>query len=187
MNNAIVFIHGFAGGDYEYRPIISFLQSRTERACYAFLYKEKFGQISFEILADQLHAFIITNIHEPVIDIVALSQGGIIARQYIGRYHDRKIRRCITLCTPHKGSLLAYLGFFRGIKELRPSSPLLHAFDCKNAEYFAVYNPLDLMVFPGWFAKLDCAKENKRIIAPLHQLTFWRKQTLNYILRVLTS
>jgi len=185
MNNPILFIHGFGGGKYEYKPVIKFLNNNGDHKCYEFVYKEKFGQSSLKIIAEHLHKYVAEHIAEPKLDIVAISQGGIIARYYISNYSDKKIDKCVTLCTPHSGSLVAYFGFLPGIKELRPGSQLLKNLDTKKAEYYAVYNPFDLFVFPGWKAKLNCAKENKKIYSALHQFTFWNKRTLNFILSAL--
>jgi triacylglycerol lipase len=119
--------------------------------------------------------------------MIGISQGGIIARYQIAKVADNKVRKCITLCSPHHGSWLAYLAPLPGIKDLRPNSRLLQELDNAKAQYHAVYNPLDLMVFPGWSAKLEAAQENKRIYSPLHQLTFKKKETFNHILSILNS
>jgi triacylglycerol lipase len=185
MKNPILFIHGFGGGKYEYQPVIRFLKKHSNPVCYEFVYKDKFGQSSMKLIAEDLHKYIVKNIPEQELDIIGFSQGGIIARYYISHYSDKKINKCITLCTPHSGSLMAYVGFFPGIKELQPNSLLLKDLDTGKAEYYAVYNPLDLFVFPGWHAKFKFAKENKRVFALLHQLTFWNKRTLNFISSVL--
>lgn len=187
MKYPILFIHGFAGGRYEYQPIISFLKKHGNSVCYEFVYEKKFGIASLKKIADELHEFVISNVKEPEIDIVAMSQGGVIARWYIGKYRDKKIRRCITLCSPHHGSLLAYIGIFPGIKDLQPGSPFLKELDSDGAEYYTVYNPLDLMVVPGWSGKMEKAKENKCVYALAHPLTFWNKKTCEFILRVLST
>ncbi len=187
MKHPILFIHGFAGGSYEFKPIIRYLKSHDDPVCYEFVYKKKFGQVSLKVIAQELHEFIITHVPEPELDIVAISQGGVIARYYIAHYQDRKIRKCITLCSPHHGSLLAYIGILPGIKELQPHNSFLKKLDVKKAEYYAVYNPADLMVFPGWFAKFREAKENKRVLSLLHPLTFSNQATLKFIYNTLSN
>lgn len=181
MIRPIVFIHGFGGGVWEYEPIIRFLSERGDSTPYRFSYQKNLGQVSLKVLAHQLHEFICSTVSEHEIDIVALSQGGIIARLYIALYDDVKVRKCITLCSPHKGSLLACVGIFRGIKELQPSSSLLKQLDRTKARYYAVYNPLDLMVIPGWSGRLDGAVANKPVWAAFHPLTFSHPETLAFI------
>lgn len=185
MKKSVLFIHGFGGGKYEYKPVIKFLKDHGDFVCYEFEYNEKFGLTSLKLIAEKLHKYVSEFVKEPEIYIIGFSQGGIIVRYYIRHFSDKKVKKCITLCTPHKGSLIAsVVGVFPGIKELQPNSQLLKELDTKT-DYYAVYNPLDLMVFPGWRARLDCAKENKMIFSFSHQLTFWRKKTLKYILSIL--
>ncbi len=105
--------------------------------CYQFVYKENLGQSSVKLITEHLHKYISNNISEPELNIVALSQGGIIARYYISHYSDKKINKCITICTPHSGSWVAYLGSSPGIKELRPHSSLLKELDTHTAYVLA--------------------------------------------------
>jgi triacylglycerol lipase len=183
----IVLIHGFGGGAYEFKPIIRFLKKNRVIKCYEFTYNQKFGQVSLKSISEEFSAFIKKNVAEKEFYIIGISQGGIIARYYIQNSKDRKIRKCITVCTPHKGSLLAYLSWKPGFLDLRPGSKLLTELNKKKdtTRYFCVYNPLDLMVFPGTNAILDKAAENKRVISLAHPLTFWAKPTLCFILKKL--
>lgn len=181
MKRPILLIHGFSGGHYEFRPIIKFLKANGWEKFYEFSYGRKFGQVSLREISKELDSFIADNVKESEFDVVAISQGGIIARHQIARTHNNRVRKCVTLCAPHHGSWLAYLLFLPGVKDLRPKSPVLNDLDENKAEYHAVYNPLDLMVLPGWSAKMDSAKSNLCVFSPLHQLTFWNKKTLKFI------
>ena len=180
LKRPIVFIHGFGGGSYEYQPISRFLQEQGLAPCYEFSYTEKIGQVSLKKIAWQLNAFLQT-LPDHEFDIVALSQGGIIARLAIAYLIGKKIRTCVTVCTPHHGSLLAYVGFLPGIRELRPGSPLFHELDSSRATYYAVWNPLDMMVIPGSSAKFEHAQENKKVVALLHPLTFSHPETIKFL------
>lgn len=185
LKRPIVFIHGFGGGSYEYWPIRRFLQKKGMTSCYEFSYTEKIGQVSLKKTAWQLNAFL-QSLPDPEFDIVALSQGGIIARLAIAHLIGKKIRMCVTVCTPHHGSLLAYVGFLPGIRELRPGSPLFQELDTSRAKYYAVWNPLDMMVIPGSSAKFEYAQENKKVVALLHPLTFSHPETLKFIFEKLS-
>ncbi len=181
MKYPIIFIHGFGGSAREYRPILRYLAERGSLTSYEFSYKERFGQVSLRDIAWQLHLYIQKHVMEERFDIVALSQGGIIARCYIGSYANKRVRTCVTVCTPHAGSFLANIGVLPGIIELKPASKFLAELDTSSADYYTVYNPLDLMVFPGWNAKLACAKGSMCVRALLHPLTFSAKATLDFI------
>lgn len=181
FKNPILFIHGFGGGKEEYQSIISYLKTLGSPKCYEFFYAQSLGEVSLRVIAEQLHVFIAEHIAEHELDIIGLSQGGVIARYYIKHFTDKKIRTCITICTPHQGSLLAHVGTRPGIKDLQPMSELLTDLDCDKADYYAVHNPLDLIVFPGWNARMDDAKENKCVWALTHPLTFSDRATLDFI------
>lgn len=185
IQNPIIFIHGLGGGSYEYKPVINFIEKNLKVKIYEFTYARRFGQVSLNDIARELSEYINNNVKEGQINIIAFSQGGIVARSYITNYSDKKIDKCITVCTPHNGSFFAYFLFLKGIKELRPKSLLLRNLDIHKASYYSVYNPLDLVVFPGISAKFKHAKENKKVFALLHKFTFTNKNTLEFILNVL--
>jgi triacylglycerol lipase len=185
----IVFIHGMGGGTYEYQPIIRILRENGFEKFYEFSYEEKFGELSLTELGKRFDKYVAANVAEKEFNIIALSQGGIIARYFIMINKKKTVKKCITLCTPHKGSLMAYLSRTPGFIDLRPSSDLLKSLENRNdkTKHYSVYNPIDISVFPGTNAILESASENKRIVSLLHHLTFRNQSTLKFILRVLTK
>jgi hypothetical protein len=189
----VLFIHGFGGGVYEYRPIQKFLKDKfgDQIAFYEFAYKEKFGQKELGFIADKLTKYIDEKLKDKRFCVIAFSQGGIIWRIYESQNHS--LNNCtdkvITICTPHNGSWLAYIfGFFLpGVRDLKPDSLLLQKLNNQktNLKYYSIYNPLDLMVFPGTNAIFDQAVINKRVCDIGHMFTFWNKKTLNFVKEVL--
>lgn len=180
----IVFIHGFGGGSYEFQPIIRFLKKNGHKKFYEFCYEKKWGEVSLKEIAKEFAHFLDKNVKEETITIVAMSQGGIIAGYYLQHLNKKKVKKCFTICTPYKGSVTAYLSSRPGAKELRPQSAFLKKinFPTKRTKFYAVYNPLDLMVFPGTNAIFDKATKNKRVFSVGHLFTFWNKHTLQFIL-----
>jgi len=57
--------------------------------------------------------------------MVAHSMGGLVARAYLRRYGGAKVRRLITVGTPHQGSMLAYLFPGVSLSQLRPRNEWL--------------------------------------------------------------
>ena len=185
----IVFIHGFGGGAYEFQPIIKFLKKNKIVKFYEFTYDKNWGEVSIKDIAREFDLFVNKNIKEKVVNIIGISQGGIIARLFLQKNNSLSVKKLITLCTPHSGSLLAYLWSSPGFIDLRPGSKVLKLINGENDNviYYSVYNSLDLMVFPGTNAKFGKAKKNKMVISLLHPLTFWAKPTLKFILTSLND
>jgi triacylglycerol lipase len=171
----IILIHGFGASTKQYISIVKYLKEKGIGNIYEFDYPNKFGFLSLKANAKDLAEFIEQNIKEKNINLIGISQGGIIALAYLKFYKNREVKKLFTLCTPHKGSVLAKKVKLPGIIELRPDSQLLKELEDfakeSKIEIYSVYTPFDLMVFPGWNAKTDCGK-NKMVLAPLHPLAF---------------
>jgi triacylglycerol lipase len=91
------------------------------------------------------------------IDIVAHSLGGIVARTFMSLGEGRgKVRKLVTLGTPHQGTHLSFIakGLSRGAldADLRVNSFLIRLLTStalpKNSEIVSIYSPFDLTVLP---------------------------------------
>lgn len=182
MKPPILFIHGFSGGRYEFKPIIIYLSKHGYSRFYEFTYQRKFGQVSIRDIAKELSDYVKANVKEKEIAIIGCSQGGLVAEYYMKHLCNKGVKRLITLCTPHKGTLLAYLWNWPGIKDLRPGSKLIVEMKdfMKYRWCYAVYTPFDLMVFPGWNAIPDNGKA-KMSLAVAHPLAFWLPGSLKFV------
>ncbi|MDD5110740.1 MAG: alpha/beta fold hydrolase [Patescibacteria group bacterium] len=188
MHN-ILLIHGFGADRRQYRPIVRYLRRHGFSQFYEFEYRKKFGQVPIAHLAQQLDDYVRQNIREPHVDCIAISQGGMIARYFIQRHNPRLIRCCITLCTPHHGTLAAHLLPWKGLMDLRPGSPLLRQLNqtADATPYYCVWTPFDLMVIPGWSARLPQAAKNLRVWSLAHPLAFRSRAALRFIAACLTA
>jgi triacylglycerol lipase len=184
--NPILFIHGFAGSDEHYKPIKKFLKEKGIDNFYEFRYNNKFGLNSLKFAAQELSEYADKYIKEDHIHIIALSQGGIVALTYLKYFGNGKINvdKLFTLCTPHRGSLLAHLFNWAGFVDLRPKSKLLLELEKfikeEKMEIYSVYTPFDCMVFPGWNAR---AKRGKRkiVFSPTHPMALCCPAALKFI------
>ncbi len=93
------------------------------------------------------------------VDIIAHSLGGIIARCYIQILTGhQKVKHCITLGTPHQGTLLSKVGIGKSIKELRPTSGLIKKLNSKplpkSVSFTSFWSPFDAMVWPSRHAQI---------------------------------
>ncbi len=173
----ILFIHGFGGTQLEHQKIRRNLAEHTH---FIFNYTKKWGTISLHMLAKN-----VSKKYTDIDVIIGMSQGGIIAT-LAHEVYGLSVKKIITICTPFKGSLLSYMIYFVGVKELRPKSKLLQLLNEKlsksQTKYYAIYNPLDLMVFPGTSAKNPYAIKTESVFALSHLSTFSSTKTIKFIL-----
>jgi triacylglycerol lipase len=186
----IIFVHGFSGGRYEYQPLIRYLKRHGINNCHEFVYIKNTGKVSLIETAKDLQKFIQNKKLKNIV-FIGISQGGIIS-SFCNEYLLKKpVKKCITICTPFDGSYSAYFMRRIGAMELRPNNLLIKQLMGKlkrsKTKYYGVWNPLDLMVLPGWSGKQEFMKKTKMVIAPLHQLTFWTFTTKRFMLDCITS
>jgi pimeloyl-ACP methyl ester carboxylesterase len=190
MKNAILFVHGFIGSKKEYQPIIKYLKKKGFNKFYEFCYLQNKGQVSIKEIAKELSGFISNNITEEKFDVIGISQGGIIFLTYLKYFKNKEVGKIFTLCSPHDGSLFAYFGKKPGFIDLRPKSNLLVDINQfvknSNLEIFSVFTPFDLMVFPGWNARLNYGKI-KMVLTPFHPLVFMCSTTKKFIYKNLIN
>jgi pimeloyl-ACP methyl ester carboxylesterase len=94
------------------------------------------------------------------IHIVGHSLGGLIARYFVQRMQGyRRVHTCVTLGSPHQGTVLARMGkVVPLIRQLAPDSDLiteltLAAPDC-TTRFIAFYSDIDHLILPHWNATI---------------------------------
>ena len=105
------------------------------------------------------------------IHVVGHSLGGLIARYYVQRLGgDRRVHTCVTLGTPHQGTVAARLLPWPLVKQVRPDSDLMAelaepAPGCKT-RFIAFYSDVDQLIVPQRRARIhhaDLAARNIRV------------------------
>lgn len=82
--------------------------------------------------------------------LVGHSMGGLVARAYLARFGSGRVRRLVTLATPHAGSKLAFLGIGRNARQMEPTSVWLKELwrDRPDIPMVSVRNSHDNFVVP---------------------------------------
>ncbi|MFD3405769.1 esterase/lipase family protein [Kribbella sp. NPDC058693] len=105
------------------------------------------------------------------IHVIGHSLGGLIARYYIQRLGgDERVHTCVTLGTPHQGTIAAKLLPWPLVKQVRPDSDLMAelaepAPDCRT-RFVAFYSDVDQLIVPQRRARIrhpDLLASNLRI------------------------
>ena len=105
------------------------------------------------------------------IHVIGHSLGGLIARYYAQRLGgDERVHTCVTLGTPHQGTMAARLLPWPLVKQIRPDSDLMAeldepAPDCRS-RFVAFYSDVDQLIVPQRRARLrhpDLIARNVRI------------------------
>ncbi|MCX6722992.1 MAG: hypothetical protein NT094_02870 [Candidatus Staskawiczbacteria bacterium] len=182
--NPILFVHGIVGDAKQYQPIIKYLRKKGINNFYEFSYESRIGIHPIKVIAEELADYIKENVKEENINIIAFSQGGIIALAYLKFFKNKDIDKIFTICSPHKGSALAYLLNLPGFIDLRPNSKLLKELEDftqgNKINIYSLYTPLDLVVLPGWNAKPKHG-QTKMVLAPTHTSAFSWPSTMDFI------
>jgi triacylglycerol lipase len=94
------------------------------------------------------------------IHVIGHSLGGLIARYYVQRLGgDQRVHTCVTLGTPHQGTVAAKLLPWPLVKQVRPESDLLTelaepAPDCRT-RFVAFYSDVDQLIVPQRRARIQ--------------------------------
>jgi len=138
------------------------LKRRLRKAGLGPTYAPSYGPplASIDLFADQIAAKIdgiLAATGAKQVSIVAHSMGGLVARAYVRKYGGDKVKRVITIGTPHQGSVHAWLFPGTSLGQLRPGNPWLDALpepDGGSPPFVSVWSWHDSMVAPQTSARL---------------------------------
>lgn len=103
QKNLVILIHGLHQAPFIMRPMAKRLQNQGFTT-HQFGYRSMRDGI--KVNSQRLNAWLKVN-HNPAkpIDLIGHSLGGLIIRDFIAHYPEWDIGRCVTLGTPHNGSI----------------------------------------------------------------------------------
>jgi triacylglycerol esterase/lipase EstA (alpha/beta hydrolase family) len=124
----VLLVHGVLCNAGVWSKVRNGLAARGHRAVYAISSGPPLASI--ERFADQLAVKIdavLAATGAAQLVVVCHSMGGLVVRAYLRRHGGAKLRRIVTIATPHHGSAHARLSFGRCLSEMRPGSAWLAA------------------------------------------------------------
>ncbi len=154
----VVLVHGYLANRGPLLPLAAYLRARGHKQILAYEYS---GEAGIEQAAIGLRDFLRERVRGGRIDLVCHSLGGLVARVYIQQLGGaRRVDRCITLGTPHRGTYNAYWVASRVGRELRPDSTFLARLDASRARaapvrFASIVAGSDNIVIPRVFSSND--------------------------------
>jgi triacylglycerol lipase len=151
----VVFVHGYMMNRACFLPLYAYLRAKGFEQVLSFNYKTANG---IEQSARELKKYLSRHVRGGRVDLVCHSLGGIVARLYIQELGgSRRVDRCITLSTPHKGTYSSYWVFSRVGNDMRPDSALLTRLESSRSKapkvkYTSIVAGSDNIVVPRVFA-----------------------------------
>jgi triacylglycerol lipase len=134
------------------------------------------GAAGLETLASQIAAYVDAELPpQSPLDLLGFSMGGVVSRYYVQRLGGvERVRRLVTLSSPHHGTATAYLSRRPGSVQMRPDSALLADLNgdlgaLARVDFTSIWTPLDLMILPPESSRLPLGRE-VLVAAPLHGL-----------------
>ncbi|MCG6916308.1 MAG: alpha/beta fold hydrolase [Deltaproteobacteria bacterium] len=152
----IIFVHGLYHNHTAWYLYLRWFRRWGWSHMKAINLKGKFRSIHefARILSEEVEKVLAETQSEKV-DLVGQSMGGLVIRAYLAENSGRaKIRRVVTLGSPHRGSKLAVFGLGQGAREMVPGSAFLESLNQdvqipQNGRFYAIYTIVDNMVLPN--------------------------------------
>ena len=154
----VVLVPGYLANRSSLLPLAAYLRARGHKQILAYEYS---GARGIEQAAIGLRDFLREHVGGGCIDLVCHSLGGVVARVYLQHLGGaRRVDRCITLGTPHRGTYNAYWLASRVGRELRPDSPLLARLEASRdraapVRFASIVAGSDNIVIPRVFSSND--------------------------------
>lgn len=151
----VVLVHGYLANRSTLFPLAAYLRLRGIAQVLSFNYDSSAG---VERSARALREYLRRHVRGGRIDLVCHSLGGLVARVYVQDLGGwRRVDRCITLATPHRGTYNSYWLWSRVGSELRPDSRLLSRLGAPQARmggvrFLSLIAGSDNLVIPRVFA-----------------------------------
>ncbi|HEX4782112.1 MAG TPA: alpha/beta fold hydrolase [Usitatibacter sp.] len=151
----VVLVHGYYSNRGYFRSLVRSLEARGVHPVFTPNFPGTFADIG--AFAEALHREIervCAGTGSEQLALVCHSMGGLAAREYLCRHGAGRVRKLVTIATPHRGTLHARLGQGANAREMRLGSAFLGALAGREGErgpacgVTSIYTPHDNLVAP---------------------------------------
>ena len=149
------------------------------------------GSAPIQRLAEQLAAFVEHGFgaDEPV-NLFGFSMGGLIHRVYLQQMAGwRRVRKFVTVATPHRGTMTARLANHQAGLQMRPDSDFIGQLNSdlsllERVQFTSVWSPFDLTIVPANSSVLPVGRA-KRVWSPAHGIMMYDTNVMRVVAQLL--
>lgn len=166
VQRPLVMIHGLSGSAGNVAALRLWINLHSPRPVHVFGYKMKADIEAVAADFEQWLMNVAAAYPDQQIDIIAHSMGGILSRSALQNpYLAQRLRRLVTLGSPHRGTYLARWGGNRFVTALRPDSSFVKRINTDEAraneraqlQIVSFWSRRDVMILPPENATLEGA------------------------------
>jgi triacylglycerol lipase len=192
MKNPVLLIHGILRKSYVFNTMSESLSQQGWQVHRLDLTPND-GTVGLDKLALQIDNYVNNNFPKNApFDLVGFSMGGLVSRYYIQKLGGiNRVKHFITISSPHKGTLMAYLLPFEGCQQMRPESNFLTELNndihiLNKLKFTSIWTPFDLMILPPNSSHLPLGNE---VILPVltHAIMPSSQTTIKAVIKALSS
>ncbi len=187
-SRAVVLVHGIWDTSRVFARMTKWLEARGFRVLAVDLQPSD-GSVGLDVLAEQLREFVERELEDgEMFDLVGFSMGGLVSRYYVQRLGGvERVRRLVTISSPHRGTWWAYFAGKVGPRQMRPGSDFLRDLNrdvavLERMRVASIWTPLDLMIVPAWSSRLG---EGFWVVVGLHAWMVRSRKCFEVVGRVL--
>ena len=186
MMKTILFVHGIYDSGKAFNKMSQFLRQNGWRT-HTLDLKPNNGAVPLNQLAEQIVDYEQAHLpQDQQFTLLGFSMGGMVSRFYLQRLGGmQRVRRFISISTPHHGTLTAYLMNNPGGRQLRPNSEFLADLNTDierldEVNHVSIWTPFDLMIIP---ATSSIAPDGRNIFIPvlLHSWVLRNQRCINLV------
>jgi triacylglycerol esterase/lipase EstA (alpha/beta hydrolase family) len=161
----VLFVHGYFSNRGYFNRIVPRLEARGIAPVFTPNFPSAFTTI--ERFAEALHGEIerlCMATGQPQVVLVCHSMGGLVARTYLCDHGADRVRKLITIGTPHHGTVIACFGGGANAVQMRPGSAYLRALEVREGgagpgcRTTSIFTPHDNLVAPQESSRLPNAR-----------------------------
>ncbi|OZH55122.1 lipase class 2 [Hydrocoleum sp. CS-953] len=165
--NPVLLIHGIFDTIRIFDKMSQYLK-KSGWEVYSLNLVPNYGILGLDKLAEQIADYVDQTFppNQPI-DLIGFSMGGIVSRYYVQKLGGiDKVKRFITISSPHNGTLTGYALNLAAPKQMRPKSDFLENLNqdidiLEEINFTSIWTPYDAMILPARSSQIPVGRDIK--------------------------